>query len=378
MALVGAALQSGEGDACTMTGLTRNSVEGIVVPSPDGASYLVNKEDAKGTGQLYRGSSGSTALTCLTCSQQPGGPKPDRYKTQPTWHPSGRWFFVAAERDTYTTPPLLGWNRDYVEGMIRSGLWTDMYAVSPDGTRWHRLTDFRSDVKGVADGFTGPAFTNDGKKAAWSQVVDGNVLTYTFGRWELILADFQEVNGVPALINRQNITPKGMDWNEVGNFHPDNQLLLLTGSVEKAAQGMDQYLLNIKTNALTNLTNSPKVWDEHGRLSPDGRKIIFMSAHPYRDDPKSSEVLTIKTEFMMMDSNGGNLVQLTHFKTPGYPESNEAIAANPMWHADGRSAFLRTLLFPNYIDWTVSFKNACGAAGPGTAPQRPTGFRRIA
>ncbi len=279
---------------------------------------------------------------------------------QPRWHPSGKWLFLAVERDEYSAPPFLGWSRDYVEGMLQSGLWTNMYAVTLDGKRWHRLTDFRSNVPGVADGFTGPAFTKDGKTAVWSQIMDGNVFVYTFGRWELTQADVVVRNGVPSLANLRDITPAGMHWNEPGNFHPDGKSLLFTGSTATDAQGMDIHILNIKTKELTNLTRSPTVWDEHGLFSPSGKKIIFMSAHPYRRDPNASKVLSIKTDFMLMDSNGKNLKQLTHFKTPGYPEYGEGIAAIPAWSPDGRSAYLRRLVFPNYEDWVAVFKGSCG------------------
>jgi Tol biopolymer transport system component len=345
--------------ACAVKELKRNQA-GVTVPSPDGTRYLVNKEDGKGVGQIYIGTTGSAALTCISCAQQPEGPKPDRYKTQPTWHPSGRWIFVPVERDKYVKTPILGLSRQYVKGQIRNGLWTNMWAVTPDGARWVRLTDF-DDKPGNPNGFTGPAVTPNGRTVAWSQIVDGNVFKYTFGKWELMLADFVDDRGVPSLANARNITPENMFWNEVGNFHPDNESLLLTGSVEKRANGMDQYILNIRTHRLTNLTNSPTVWDEHGYFSPDGQTIIFMSAYPYRDDPKSSEILSIKTEFMLMNSDGSDLTQLTHFKTKGFPESKSgAIAANPVWYPDGRSAALRGLVFPDYEDWTIVFAGACG------------------
>lgn len=352
--------------ACAVKELKKSEVQGLKMYSPERSRYMINKEDDKGIHQIYVGTDASSDLTCITCTQRPGGPRPDRLKMAPNWHPSGNWIFVPVERDQYSTPPVLGWSRSFVEGMLHSGLWTNMWAVSPDGQRWHRLTDFKSGVRGTADGFTGPAMTRDGRKAVWSQIVDGNVFVYRpFGRWELILADFEENNGVPSFINHKNITPAGMHWNEPGNFHPDNKSLLLSGSTQNDAQGndaqgMDQYILDIASGDLTNLTNSPTVWDEHGRFSPDGKKIIFMSAHPYRSDPKSSKVLSIKTEFMLMNRDGTGLMQLTHFKAPGYPESSEGIAASPEWNPDGGSASLRQLFFPKYQYWTVVFRAACG------------------
>jgi hypothetical protein len=38
---------------------------------------------------------------------------------------------------------------------------------------------------------------------------------------------------------------------------------------------MDQYLVNVKTEEVTDLNNTPDIWDEHGVLSPDGRKVVF-------------------------------------------------------------------------------------------------------
>lgn len=346
--------------ACAIKELKKSEVQGLKMYAPDRSRFLVNKEDDKGVHQIYIGKDGSSALACITCVQRPGGPKPERLKMAPNWHPSGKWIFVPVERDQYSTPPVLGWSRGFVEGMLHSGLWTNMWAVSPDGEHWHKLTDFKSNVRGTADGFTGPVMTPDGRKAVWSQIVDGNVLVYTFGRWELILADYEEKNGVPNFINRRDVTPAGMHWNEPGSFHPDGHSLLFSGSTEKDARGMDQYILDIRTNKLTNLTNSPTVWDEHGRFSPDGKKIIFMSAHPYRADPNSSKVLSIRTDFMLMNADGSGLTQLTHFKEPGYPESSEGIAASPDWNPDGRSANLRQLFFPKYQYWDVVFQGACG------------------
>ncbi len=76
-----------------------------------------------------------------------------------------------------------------MEGQLQNGIWTNMYAVSPDGNDWHQLTDFKSGVAGVPDGFSGPAVTGDGKHVVFSQIVDGNVFVYRpFGRWQLVLA----------------------------------------------------------------------------------------------------------------------------------------------------------------------------------------------
>jgi hypothetical protein len=350
-----------DADACTVKELKKSAVQGLKVYAPDHRRYVINKEDEKKIAQMYVGQDGSDALTCITCVQRPGGPQPKRFKMQPHWHPSGKWIIMAAEREKYSPPPVLGWSRKYVEGQLQNGIWTNMYAVTPDGQRWVRLTDFKSGAKGTSDGYTGPSFTSDGRKVVWSQAADGNVFKYwPFGRWELIIADVNERDGMPSFRNLRNITPAGMHWNEPGNFAPDNETMLVSGSTEKDAQGMDQYTLNIRTGALTNLTNSPKVWDEHGLFSPDGKKIMWMSAYPYRNDEKASKVTSIKTEFMLMDRDGTGLKQLTRFREPGAPEYPSGIAANPEWFPDGRGANLLALVFPKFEYWDVIFEGACG------------------
>ena len=349
--------------ACTVRWLNRSAMQGLKVYSSDGAKYVLNKEDDSGVAQIYVANAGTSDLKCLTCLSRAGGPAADRMKMQPHWHPSGKWIFMAVERETYTVPAPLAGNAAYIEGQLQNGLWTDMYAVTPDGRQWYQLTHFTG-ASGTPDGFTGVAFTPDGKKAVWSQIMDGNILLYwPFGRWELTMADVQDINGTPKLTNIQNITPPGMNWNEPGNFSADNRSLVFSGSVERDAEGMDQYVLDITTGKLINLTNSPTVWDEHGVFSPSGNKIVFMSAYPYSDDPNTSKVLGIKTEFMMMNSDGSGLTQLTHFLQPWYPEYSiwdPAIAANAEWAPNGTVVSLRRLRFPDYEDWELDFTGACG------------------
>jgi hypothetical protein len=64
---------------------------------------------------------------------------------------------------------------------------------------------------------------------------------------------------------------------------------------------------------------------------------------------------------MMMDSDGSNLHQLTHFNYPGYPESNPpqqgSVAANGEWNPDGKWISAPNLFFPSYQTWTIDFRN---------------------
>jgi Tol biopolymer transport system component len=333
-----------------------------MVWSPNGRQYVINKLDAAGIYQLYVGGAGNAAPVCITCGQQPGSPAPNKHKLQPHWHPSGEWIVMAGEMASYQ-PPLLS-TPAVVLGWLQSGLWVDIYMTRPDGSEWRQLSNFGQ--PGGPNGFTGVAFTPNGKQAVWAQIVDGNIFKYLFGRWQLILADVSgDQNGVPSFSNLRDITPAGAAWVEPGNFAPDGKSLLITADIGMSdPEGMDQFILDISTGAARNLTNSPNVWDEHGVFSPDGSKILFMSSYPFRSNPLSNKVLFLKTEFMLMDSNGGGLKQLTHFNSQGYPESDPpqqgSVAANGEWRPDGKAISALNLFFPSYQTWSLGFSGLCG------------------
>ncbi len=347
---------------CTVSSIQPSPLGGLTIYSPDGTQYLVNKNDSNGVPQIYVGPTGSTSPTCISCTNSPNGPTSDRWKLQPHWTPSGQWIVLAAEQATYT-PPFWA-NQQMVQGWLETGLWMDMYAVSPNGSSWHKLQSFAP--PNTANGFTGVAFTPNGQNAVWAQIVNGNVFEYTFGQWQLILADFQVINGVPSFTNLRNITPANTDWVEPGNFSPNGTDLVLTADTgfpnHANVQGQDQFVLNVFTGQITNLTNSPTLWDEHGVFSPDGQKIIFMSSYPYSSNAIYSTAMFLKTEFMIMNKDGSNLQQISHFNQPGYPEYSlqGSVAANGEWGPGGSSVSALALVLPNYNSWQITFEGSCG------------------
>jgi len=350
--------------ACVVQDIVRG--DGLIVWSPTGAQYIVNKKDEEGTYQLYVGGTSGSTPDCITCVERPNSPALDRHKLQPRWHPSGEWIVLAGEREKYDKPVIS--TPQMIEGWVQSGLWVNIYATRPDGSEWHKLSDFGGKQRG--DGFTGPAFTPDGGQAVWAQIVDGNIFVNLFGRWELILADFREdSDGVPSFENLRDITPRGARWVEPGNFSPDGKSLLITADIGMAdPQGMDQFILDITTGSTRNLTGSPKLWDEHGVFSPDGEKILFMSSYPFRANPNQHNTLFLKTEFMLMNRDGTGLQQVTHFNSPGHPETNTrpgSVAANGEWHPNGRTISVLNLFFPDYETWTITFKGDCGSSREG-------------
>jgi len=342
--------------ACEVTGVEKSATTSeLVSKSPTSDVVAISQMDANGIHQLYV-RAGNQDLKCLTCAARPGAPRVDREKMMVSFHPSGQWIVVGVEEDRHEQQWMpKAWQR----GLLQSGIWLNIWITTPSGDRWYQLTDFKNAC------FVGTAFTPDGKKAVWAEIINGNVLVNMFGVWTLYIADFDVTRGgTPSLINKRNITPKGAIWIEPGNFAPDGRHILLSADIGlKDPQGQDQWSLDVTTGELKNLTNSPAVWDEHGVYSPNGRKITFMSSYPYRDQPSAYKTLFLKTEFMLMDSNGGPLQQLTHFNVPGYPESQSGrtIAAVAQFFGDGSQMF-GTVMGPDFTktNWIITFKGRCG------------------
>ena len=323
--------------------------------SPDKTKFIVNKLDANGVYQIYVGTAADTSLTCISLNYSFSLLRPwkDRQKMQVQWHPSDNFIICAVEKEFY--PELLYTPYELRLGWLQSGVWMDVWATTPDGINWYQLAV-------TEHGVTGPAFTPDGKKAAWAEGMNnGNIFVDVFGVWKLRLSNFNVTNNIPSFAGTTDISPQGSRWLEPGTFAPDGRSLLLNSDIGMTnAEGQDQYILDIVTGQITNLTNSPKIWDEHGVFSPDGKKILFMSSYPYRADTNSYHTLSIKTEFMLMNRDGSGLQQLTHFRTPGYPEYHNGIAAIGFFTPDGKTIYGQSLNFPYMENWIIKFNGNCG------------------
>jgi Tol biopolymer transport system component len=349
-------------DPCTIIDIVKSKTEALNW-NKDSTLFLVNKKDSAGIYQVFVGSKNDPKLKCVSHNGPASGKKPwaKRNKMQVLWHPSGQWIICAVEKEKFNEEWLKGTKggRKLLEGWLQCGLWMDIWAVKPDGTQWSLLAT-------TVRGMTGPAFTPDGKRCVWAEALDSaNMIKDKFGKWRLMLSEFAvDSTGTPHFTSSKNITPKGAVWVEPGNFSPDGRSVLLSADIGmEDARGQDQYILNIETGEVKNLTNTPKVWDEHGLFSPDGKKVLFMSSYPYRSDKNSYKIVGIKTEFMLMNTDGSGLQQLTHFRTKGYPESSDGMAATAFFSADGKTIYATTLIFPAYENFIIHLKGPCGNQG---------------
>jgi len=346
-------------DPCTVVEITPNPDATTYLWSADSSKYLDNRKDAAGVFQIYVGKKGDTTAVCISQNGPASAIKPwtARNKMQVLWHPSGEWIICAVEKEKFDEEWLKGTKtgRNLIEGWLQCGLWMDIYAVKPDGSKWCLLAT-------TVHGMTGPAFTPNGKTCVWAETLDSaNMIKDKFGRWRLMQSEFAtDAAGNAVFTSTKDITPKGAVWVEPGNFSPDGKTVLLSADIGlDDARGQDQYTLDITTGKVVNLTNSPKIWDEHGVFSPDGKKILFMSSYPYRHKKNSYKIKSIKTEFMLMNADGSGLTQLTRFRTKGSPEYHDGIAAIGFFSADGKTIYAQTLTFPINNFWIIRFKGPC-------------------
>lgn len=336
------------------------------VKSPVSGLVALSQQDSKGIYQVYIKREGADDLKCISCAAASGFPRVDRNKPMISWHPSGEWLIVGveeAEHEFMALPSAIK------RGLLQSGVWLNLWITTPTGERWYQITDFKKPEKGPNNGYVGTAFTRDGKQAVWAEIVGGNLFVDHFGVWKLYMADFSvSADGVPSMLNKREITPEGARWVEPGTFAPDGRHILISSDIGIAdAQGQDQFILDTATRRVQNLTNSPTVWDEHGVFSHDGSKISFMSSYPYRSESGSNKLTSLKTEFMLMDSDGTHLQQITHFNVPSYPESQakKTVAAVAGFTDDGSQLFATVMSNKNAFtktNWIVTFEGRCGNA----------------
>ena len=322
---------------------------------------------SNGSWQIYTQPVQGGSPTCLTCVQETGGPLPQNFKTSPYWSPNGQWIVMQAEMNTHYGYPQ---NQSQDSGaFILNGWYNDLFVMNPATNAWYQLTHY--DGSGLASrtkpaGALIPTFSFDGTKLLWSAIVGLPDSSHPFGYWELQRADFVLNSGVPSLQNVTDPVPSslGGTWFESGGFSPDGQTMLFISDIGLSSQyGMDLWSYSSVTGKFTNLTNSPNTWDEHAGFSPHGTKIAWMSSLPYPGINLSTD---LKTEIMLMNPDGSDVEQVTHFNTPGYPEysPSRSVAAGSSWSPDGTQLLVEQLLsvtdYPQDQDWLVTFNGQCG------------------
>jgi Tol biopolymer transport system component len=249
---------------------------------------------------------------CLTCGQPEAPPK---NKGNPAWHPSGNYIAFQAQKEK-----MLGFLNHIAEP--GRGVGNDLWIMTADGTRYWKIVD--ADKGRGPSGTLHPHFSPDGKKLFWSQLLkkDGEL-----GDWDLRVADFDVSNGVPSISNIQSFQPGPVHrFFESHGFTPDGRKILFTAQTESGYA--DEFMMDLATGDLQDLTNTPGYWNEHGQISPDGARIAWVTNRAERKRA---------LDLWLMNTDGSDPREIVNFHQPGTPVYSAGIGpGDSSWSPDGK------------------------------------------
>ncbi len=301
-----------------------------------------------------------------------------RHFSSPAWHPSAKFFAFVAQNEG---------SNSYRMSLPGTGLNCNLWASDADGRFW-QLTTLGTGYNNPR-GVVSPVFSPDGTMLAWA----GNTGNYPpesiWGERAIYLADFFIADGRPKIGEIEMIQPgEQKDFYETCGFSADGTKLIYSANPDKdqSVAGMDICALNLKTKAVSRLTQSPGEWDQFASLSPDGSKILWMSSRGTDLQGMSLNMGNwqryLKSELWLMNADGTDAKQFTFFNTNGAPEFQErrCYVGESSWSPDGSEI----AIILNYEDRNFSVESMLLVLtlGKGDAPvpeekavakPRPTG-----
>jgi TolB protein len=260
--------------------------------------------------------------TCVTCGQ-PGDNDGVR------WRPvSGDALLFVSSRD-----------HGFALGDDAAGFGQELYAMRPNGTQVTRLTSSHAWATNYH-----PNWSQDGKRIVWGRTEDH--------AWDVMIADFVS-DGIGMHLESPRRLVHDSTWWETHGFSADGKSVIATNT-RAGFLSTDIYAIDIESGRLRRLTSSP-AWDEHAHLSPDGRKLAWISgrwqpaATIALNDGSISPVFDFlwimpgilfqflppagyRTELTLMDADGTHVERLT---------TDGLVVADNEWSADGRRIIFR-------------------------------------
>jgi Tol biopolymer transport system component len=347
---------------------------------------LTNAPDDSGFNQVYVVRPDGSTVRCLSCRQVAGGPPVAVHKGNAHWHPSGRYVFLQVEM------PRHKGNRDLAHP--GSGRWNDLWATTHDGTKWWKLTDYAANEQ---TGMLFPVPSPDGRYLAWAerfagprrpgialmQLGRGRVVRDLLGHWRLNLAEIVIDGGNVRLRNIRPLRPgleggrarprrsradderpsDAVTFYEMQTWSPDSKRVYFAADIGvRQPYLLDIWSMDVNGGSLRQVVGDDDDWEEHVAVSPDGRKIAYMSSNCCKWN--NDDIRSLVAEMYLMDQDGGNRVQLTRFNEE---PNTRSVIAGMSWGPDGRRlAFARILQSGKSLAdlrrelWMLTFEGPCG------------------
>jgi hypothetical protein len=329
----------------------------------------IARYDKSKTSQIYTLRPDGSGERCITCTEVSGAPPVNVHKGLPHWHASGDFFILQAERANHPG------GRDMSHP--GRGRHNEIWAATPDGERWWQLTDLSKNREG---GTLFPVPSPDGRKLAWAEryaaasapfktlgsLIAGNPTKEVWGRWRMKIADLEySRSSGPRLRNVKEYQPGDAAFYEMQAWTRDGRSILFAAEIgRESPYVLDIWKFDPPSGRLTAITDTNDHWEEHISFSPDGAKLAIMSSECCEWKPK--DLRTLVADLYLMDADGSDKVRLTHFNTPGYPESSKdrSIVTKMAWSPDGRQIVFGRGLIGNFEEsgqlWMLTFRGPCG------------------
>lgn len=211
-------------------------------------------------------------------------------------------------------------------GFSGYGFFNNLWVMRADGIEPRKLTNIP--IKMTAwdripmYALVNPQFSPD-QQIMWTERYDGGGQN-DWGLWQIKMADFFNgtIRNERIVLRAEDICDSCNYVNGMG-FISENEILLAGNLDGQHPYGMDQYRYDIKNGHLTNLLDTPEHWEEGSCISPDKQHIVYQTN---RDSPTQLDFSMAwesqprTREWWIMDVNGSNPRQLTHFNVIGYDE----------------------------------------------------------
>ena len=269
---------------------------------------------ADGYSDVYVMKDNGSGKRCITCNKEE---LPGKHMGNPAWHSSGKYIVFMAEKLRHSGSSELA--------KPGRGAYNDLWLADAEGNNFWRLTNLPVPP---ATGVLHPHFSNDGTMLLWAERLENGGL---WGVWALKVADFGIINGRPELSDIKTYQPgTAHRFYESHGFTPDDKNILFAANMEEQSEtGFDIYKMNLATGKFVNLTDTPNVWDEHGQISPDGNKIVWVS---------SQDLKVPELDMWIMNADGSNKRRLTYFEdaTAEKLYGFSGAIADSSWSPDGK------------------------------------------
>lgn len=282
--------------------------------SPSGGTLVFDRANA-GRWDVY--------LSDLQGRETPltGGRFGERSSGNAVFDPSGKFIVFISEEPRHFMQTGLHLANPGV------GLFCNLWAATAGGEHFYQLTHIpikrtlwdKLPVRGVVN----PRFSRDGSTLVWTERYDKG--GGAWGKWRVQGASFLVKDGVPELSDERTLVdPSPGNYVTAMGFLGDGRLLVAGNLDGQNEYGMDQYSVDLKSGARTNLTNTRDLWEEGSCVSPRDSRIVYMSnaASPYRLDSRNRNwaAQKIERDYWIMDASGENRRRLTYFNDPKAPE----------------------------------------------------------